>query len=309
MSLNNKKFEPPAFWRRTGSMRARHGFECPLCRQSVKLTGSAMEQVPPFNPQQLTAIAKILGETGSGLTGAQISYLLQDARIPDVSPDMTKWKRLFNALVEHQNAKQYGNHVVMFINRAMNPVQYTDTPTLFDSRREQLNVVLAFCGMTVGEDGKVRRATHAATLPDALARANRLHAALKGRQVHADVLAFCKAELLQNNYFHAVFEAMKSIASKIRSMSGLTGDGADLVQQAFGLNGGPLLAINALATDTDKGEQRGFTNLLVGLFGTIRNPLAHNPKVEWDMSEQDALDILTMMSLIHRKLDRATRRV
>jgi hypothetical protein len=153
-----------------------------------------MERVPLFDPQQLTAIAKTLGETGGGLTGTQIGYLLQDARIPDVSPDMTKWKRLFNAFIEEQNKKQYGNHVLMFITRAMKPVQYTDTPDLFESRREQLNVVLAFCGMTIGDDGKVRRAMHATNLPDALARANRLHAALKGRQVHDDVLAFCKAE-------------------------------------------------------------------------------------------------------------------
>lgn len=85
-----------------------------------------------------------------------------------------------------------------------------------------------------------------------------------------------------------MFEALKSIAAKIRTMSGLTTDGAELVQQAFGLNGGPILAINTLATETDKGEQRGFANLLTGLFGTIRNPLAHNPNVEWNMSEQDA---------------------
>jgi uncharacterized protein (TIGR02391 family) len=48
-------------------------------------------------------------------------------------------------------------------------------------------------------------------------------------------------------------------------------------------------------------------NLLKGLYGTIRNPLAHTPKTEWDMTEQDALDILTMISLIHRKLDQARR--
>lgn len=35
--------------------------------------------------------------------------------------------------------------------------------------------------------------------------------------------------------------------------------------------------------------------------------LAHDPKVEWDMTEQDALDILTMISLVHRKLDQAYR--
>jgi uncharacterized protein (TIGR02391 family) len=114
------------------------------------------------------------------------------------------------------------------------------------------------------------------------------------RNVHEDVLAFCGAELLQQNYFHAVFEAIKSVAAKIRCLSGLTGDGASLVQDAFalGTDCSPILAVNPLVTETDKGEQRGFVNLLIGLFGTIRNPIAHNPKVEWDMDEQDALDIL-----------------
>jgi uncharacterized protein (TIGR02391 family) len=265
-----------------------------------------MEHVPPFNSQQLTSISKILANTYDGLTGSQIRYLLQDCRIPDVDPAMTKWKRLFNAFVEYQNKRKFGNHVVMFIIRAMNPVQYTGSPSDFESRRDELNTVLAFCGMTVGEDGKVRRTARAKDLTAAMERANRLKAALVNRKVHDDVLMFCRAEFLQKNYFHAVFEAMKSIVAKIRSLSGFTADGAELVQQAFG-GSTPFLAINSLRTETDKGEQRGFANLLVGLFGTIRNPLAHNPKIEWDMSEQDALDILTTASLIHRKLDSAHR--
>lgn len=69
----------------------------------------------------------------------------------------------------------------------------------------------------------------------------------------------------------------------------------------------PRLAVNDLKSDTDRGEQRGFVNLLIGLFGTIRNPLAHNPKIEWPMEESDALDILTLASLIHRKLDRVRK--
>jgi uncharacterized protein (TIGR02391 family) len=179
---------------------------------------------------------------------------------------------------------------------------------VFASRRDELNVILAFSGMHIGDDGKLRSSTKAESLNEAMKRASRLHGALSSRSVHKDVLRFCRAELLDENYFHAVFEAMKSIAAKIRTLSGLQSDGADLVQQAFGQSqSGPLLAINQLVTETDKGEQRGFTNLLTGLFGTIRNPLAHNPKVEWDMSEQDALDTLTMASLIHRKLDKAYR--
>lgn len=39
-------------------------------------------------------------------------------------------------------------------------------------------------------------------------------------------------ELLLENYFRAVFEPMKSITAKIRSLSGLTGDGCNLVNQS-----------------------------------------------------------------------------
>ena len=70
------------------------------------------------------------------------------------------------------------------------------------------------------------------------------------------MLKFCKAELLQENYFHAVFEAMKSITAKIRSLSGLTGDGCDLVHDAFGQKyGDPLLAINPLTTETQRASR------------------------------------------------------
>jgi uncharacterized protein (TIGR02391 family) len=183
---------------------------------------------------------------------------------------MTKWKRLFNAFITHQNQKQYGNHVVVFINRAMNPVQYTKRPGVFAFRRDELNTVLALCGMRIGEDGKIRWSAKVQHLDEALERASRLHAALVTRLVHQDVLSFCRAELLQENYFHAVFEAMKSIAAKTRSLSGLNSDGAQLVQEAFGFGqgGSPILGINSLVTETEKGEQRGFANLLTGLFGT-----------------------------------------
>jgi uncharacterized protein (TIGR02391 family) len=66
-----------------------------------------------------------------------------------------------------------------------------------------------------------------------------------------------------------------------------------------------LIAINALSTETERSEQKGFCNLLVGLFGSIRNPTAHAPKLVWPMSEKDALDIFALISYIHRKLDNA----
>jgi uncharacterized protein (TIGR02391 family) len=270
-----------------------------------------MERVAPFDSEHLTSIAKILADTDEGLTGSEIEHMLRECRIPDPSPTMTKWKRLYNAFVEFQNKRQIGNHVLVFVNRAMKPVRYTSDPGAFERRREQLNAVLSFSGFFIGDDGKVRWARRATNLDEALERAGRLQTALVNRGVHEDVLHYCRAELLQENYFHAVFEATKSIAAKIRSLSRLTSDGAELAQSAFALpkdGSAPILAINELKTDTDRGEQRGFTNLLIGLFGTVRNPLAHNPKVEWPMEERDALDVLTLTSLVHRKLDRAQRR-
>lgn len=56
---------------------------------------------------------------------------------------------------------------------------------------------------------------------------------LTRRGVHPDVLRFCRAELVANNYFHAMLEATKSIADKLRAKTGLTEDGANLVDAAL----------------------------------------------------------------------------
>lgn len=268
-----------------------------------------MGTIASFSSQQIEAIARVLADTNDGLTGSEIAFILGDAGIPDVDATNTKWKRLYTAVATIQNDKGVGNHLLMVVTRAMNPVRYTNQPAQFERRRQSLNAVLFLAGFELGSDGQIRRVLPAKSLDEALHRANRLSSALMNRGVHDDVLLYCRAELLEQNYFHAVFEATKSIAAKVRSLSGLDGDGADLIQRAFGQSRDrpPPLAINALVTETDKGEQRGFVSLVVGLFGTVRNPLAHNPKVEWPMSEQDALDILTLASLVHRKLDQAKR--
>lgn len=265
-----------------------------------------MIRVPLFSSQHLEAACRVLADTERGLSGTQIERLLQEIEIADPSPGMTKWKRLFNALAGAQNQHQVGNHLIMFINRAMNPVNYARDAAAFAWRRDELNVVLAFSGFYVREDGKVGHADKATTLDAARARAGRLKAALESRTVHTEVLNYCRAELLDENYFHAVFEATKGVAERIRQLSGLSGDGADLVNRAFS-GQQPVLALGPLSTESEKSEQKGFAHLLIGLFGAVRNPLAHAPRTNWPMSEQDALDILTMISLIHRKLDLAQK--
>jgi len=189
----------------------------------------------------------------------------------------------------------------------MDPVRWSGRSAAYESMRQQVNTVLSFSGYVVGEDGSLRLVPKAYTLGQAEARAGRLRAELQRRSVHPDVLRFCRAELLQENYFHAVFEATKSVAEKIRQMTGLTSDGAKLVEQALGLgkSGFPVMAFNSLRTDTERSEHTGMVNLLKGMFGAFRNVTAHAPKITWPISEQDAMDLLSIASLLHRRLDNA----
>lgn len=268
-----------------------------------------MSQVEAFDQTHLRAICDLLGETSAGLTGSEITQLLRGCGIDDPAPSLTKRHRLFEALASRQKQDGCGNHVVAFISAAMNPVRYVGHTDLFEERRVRLNQVLCFAGLSLGEDGGLRFVTAARTLDEAEQRAGKLRSQLLSRNVHPDVLRFCRAELLQDNYFHAVFEATKSVADKIRAMSGLTHDGTRLVDEAFGLgpSGHPLVAFNGLGTETERSEHTGLANLIRGLFGTFRNTTAHAPRITWAVTEEDALDMLSLASLLHRRLDQAVR--
>lgn len=260
------------------------------------------ESILPFNSQHLEAICKVLADTQNGLTGPQIGYILQDSKVEDIDPLNTKWKRLFNAIAEKQNKKQLGNHLIMFINRAMNPVNYSMDKEKFIWRRTELNVVLSFSGLFVNEEGKVTRTKPETTLKGAREKAGILKSKLEDRNAHNEIFKYCKSELLDENYFHAVLEAVKGLSQRIRELSGLTNDGSNLITMAFNTSN-PILTINEFITESEISEQKGFINLLIGIFGAIRNPLAHAPKSYWKMTEQDALDIFSTISFIHRKLD------
>ena len=188
----------------------------------------------------------------------------------------------------------------------MQPVRYLSDKDTFELRLSALNKVFSFIGIELQENGKYRKIEAVQTLTEAENRARNLRDELADRNVHEDVLEFCKTELLVDNYFHAVFEATKSVADKIRRKTGLQYDGSQLIDAAFSLKA-PLLKINPLISETDKSEHAGFANLLKGFFGMFRNTLAHEPKIKWDINEKDALDIMALALLMHRRLDTAEK--
>ncbi|RTL82846.1 MAG: TIGR02391 family protein [Hyphomicrobiales bacterium] len=255
-----------------------------------------------FTQAQLQAIAEALGDTSDGLTGSEITHLLATCSIVDVDPNITKRHRLYNAFANDQNQRQKRTHVLAFIRFAMKPERFVRFPERFEPMRSHLNRALAFAGLAVDATGTVVVVEHARTLSDAQRRAQELRADLTTRGVHPDVLRFCREELLADNYFHAVMEAVKSVADKIRTRTGLTDDGAVLVDRAL-TGDPPMLAINPLKTESEKSEQKGFANLLRGTFGMFRNTTAHEARINWPMTKEDAEDLFSLVSLIHRRLD------
>lgn len=267
------------------------------------------ERQPPWSYATLKSVAAVLAETETGLTGREIGDLLARLNMSDPSQGATKRERLAEAFVARQNRDQNSNRIVTFIVAAMEPVRYRDRPELFTLRQDRLNEHLAFVGLRVNDAGKVARGAQAQTLDQATRIATSIRDELRRRRAHPEVLRYCSVEILKKAHFHACLEATKSIFDRLRAGTGAQGDGAALVDMALSLgkSGTPVLAINALRTQTERDEQTGLANLIKGLGGLYRNPTAHDPRLNRSVSDEELLEVLTMVSMVHRRLDDACR--
>lgn len=257
-----------------------------------------MSSITVFEEGSIESLAKLLAECGSG---SDISRVLASLDMDDHAAGVTKWRRLYQVFLDLQEHDRCANRVLAFVRAFLSPARFAGRNDEFEHHRIQLNTVLALSGLEYGPDGQFRKRQVAATLTEAERRANAVKAKLQGRRVHPETLKYCKSELMQDNYFHAVFEASKGLAQRIRDKSRVDGDGAKLVDKVFAVER-PILAFNTLKTETERTEHKGFAALLKGCFAAVRNPIAHEPKIMWE-GEDDAADYFTLISLLHRKLD------
>jgi uncharacterized protein (TIGR02391 family) len=263
--------------------------------------------IPSLADQTLKNLSEVL--TG-GVTQAQLTQIFNECHIdpasdaPQHSP--ARHSRIYRSLRERQQRDGCANTVVAFIIAVVKPSRFLHDSDQFESLRVSVNRALAFEGLHINEAGEAVRVAQAQTLREAEERAGRLRAELKHRQVHADVLECCRSEFLEENYFHTILEATKSVAKKIRDRTGLTLDGVALVNTAFNPDT-PFLVWSTLYSDTEKSEHRGTMELLRGVFSSFRNLTAHKPKITHIYTEQDALDLLTLVSFLHRRVDAAQR--
>lgn len=266
-----------------------------------------MTVIPPFKPSTLEKLCEIIGETDTGLTGSELHRFILQAQMEDVSYNenfLAKRKKLYNAFAHEINTHRCSNNIMAFLQLVLDPARYVGKTDLFENRRFAVNKQLAFEGIEIDETGKVVALSEKASrLQDIELRVKGLNNKLEQRNAHPAIAAYCKAELIADNYFHAVLEANKGLFQRIRDISGVEKDGYNLIEQVF--SNDPIVIINNFISSSEKNEHTGFSNLLKGLCSMFRNPTAHEPKVDWPISEQDALDILSIISYCHRRLDNA----
>lgn len=252
----------------------------------------------------------------SVMTNREIDQVLAEAGIDDPNPQpshpgvyraISKRDCLFQALAARQQRDRSANAVLRFIEVSMQPVRFAGNHEGFESARSDLNERLLHSGLELNESGKIAAVTASTTVSEARDRTRRFRGKLESRQVHPRVLGACHNVIRDENYFHTVLEAAKSLAEEIRQKSGLSLDGGALVKAAFEYprEGFPVVAFNKLETQTQRSEHRGLTHLCHGIFGAFRNPTAHEPSGVWEVSEQEALDVCSVISLLHSRLDQA----
>lgn len=91
------------------------------------------------------------------------------------------------------------------------------------------------------------------------------------------------------------------MSEKVREKTGMQDDGSNLFNNAFAVNN-PRLAINSLQTPLER-KHKGLKEMLNGVTHMVRNVTAHELKIKWIVNEQDAIDILTTISFLHKQLD------
>lgn len=259
-----------------------------------------MSNIPKLSQQVVERAAHVLGECG---TGDEISRIFECIGVRDDSGESTKWRRINGVLWRAQLRDGNATKFIDFTQHILVPVRFVGRGDAFKSLLDGFNQIVYFDGIKYNEDGTFSRISPITTLTAAERHANSLRLRLIERNAHSEVLKYCTAELVANDAFHAMFEASKGLFERIRQKSGLLLDGNKLIDQAFG-GQLPRLALNSLQTRTEQDEQQGYMFLLKGCASACRNPLAHEPRVLWAGNDEDALDSLVLISLLHKKLDK-----
>lgn len=269
------------------------------------------------NDTQLRALCNVIGATENTLLSKSVlTKKLCDAGIvPWVNPvkappgywvkgpNKADW--LYLSLDAEIKQTHSDECVVRFLQTTFDPISYTSDGGRSEYQRilTATNKVLSMIGWEIADDGKLTQAGIAKTLGEVDRRFDELSLMLNRRGVDDRVRHYTKDDISRNDYGSAALESVKSLMKRVQELTGLQSDGRRLFEEAFSSKNA-YLRINKGETKSEQDEQTGLKDFFCGLLGLVRNPLSHTVKLDWNIGEQESVDILVLTSIGHRYLDR-----
>ncbi len=257
-----------------------------------------MKQIEPFSLSALEGIAKIIAER---YTGQEITQFFKKAGFPQIQHDgTTKWRFVYAALEELQKW-QYGHwDIAKVIQKLCDPQEYFGQAEYHKSVIERINEILSFYGLQVDlRTGKVIRKP--SIEPSLRSRRSEAEELFDSRDFHPEIRRHARLLFIEGKHFHGVFECCKAFDRLVGDKSGINKRGPELMGAALSPKG--PLKLNAQITETQRNEQEGVMHLCMGLMRAIRNPEAHEPELDWPLTQKDALDILSLISFLWSRID------
>jgi uncharacterized protein (TIGR02391 family) len=259
-----------------------------------------MKKEKTIQPFQLVALEKLSKIIADRYTGTEITNFFHKAGFRQFFHDgSTKWRFVYNVLQEIQNEYYGPYNVLKIIETLCNPQEFIGELEKFEEIVTAVNEILRFYGLKVDlRDGKVKRTEISTHVHDS--EEKRMFYA---RNFHYEIRKHGEELFLEKRYFHAVFECCKAFDKYVREKSKIEKFGSELMSAALSMNG--TLKLNKQISTTDRNEQEGIMLLCMGVMRAVRNPKSHEPALEWKVSREDALDILSLLSFLYRQIDRA----
>lgn len=123
--------------------------------------------------------------------------------------------------------------------------------------------------------------------------------------VDADIRAASESLFRDGHYARSVEEAFKCLNNFVKNRCRSAADGNGLMTLAFSVSN-PILALNKLKTQSHRDEQQGYMQIFAGSMTGIRNPRAHEHRIQDDV--QSTLELLCLASHLIQKAKAAKRR-
>ena len=128
------------------------------------------------------------------------------------------------------------------------------------------------------------------------------------RHLHSSIKRVSQEDYERFDYLRAAKEAVVEYENIVKTVSGISDKmGVDLMRKSFGSDcQNKPINITDCITDTQKNIEDGQQNFSVGVIAGFRNPTSHEPKTDLYphiFSDEDCLDILSMVSYLFKKLD------